>query len=97
MTPKRELKAEFFPFCWPASHPEALKGIQKKESLAASTGRDSLAKKFFGRDRNSVERTEEKLFAILDSLFCSRIAACGTEGGASRMSIAMEQSEMVKP
>ena len=44
----------------------------------------------------SVEE-EKKVFAVLDFDFCSRVAACGTEGGASRLSIAMEQSEMVKP
>ena len=43
---RRELKAEFFPFCWLASDHEEQKGIKKKEPLAASAGRGSLVKKF---------------------------------------------------
>ena len=42
----RELKAEFFPFCWLASHHEEQKAIKKKEPLAALAVRDSLDKKF---------------------------------------------------
>ena len=43
---RRELKAEFFPFCSLASDHEEQKGIKKKEPLAASAGRGSLVKKF---------------------------------------------------
>jgi hypothetical protein len=50
VTPKRELKAEFFPFCWLASAHEEKIRIKKKEDLATSVGRASLDKKFFGLD-----------------------------------------------